>query len=196
MIDATQFLTHIIRPTLKHLDLHSTAVEMLLLGTAIQESRLGTYLRQIGGGPALGVYQMEPAPHADIWTNFLGNRPDLAARVTSFVAPWADRLTNLVTNCAYATALARIHYFRVRAPLPAARDLTGLAAYWKDHYGIAAGRGTPADGAALRRKSWRSDPMLISLSFLAGVALAGACWCSCSRSWVSLWLFLPCSVWG
>ncbi|KAF0118141.1 MAG: hypothetical protein FD149_866 [Rhodospirillaceae bacterium] len=79
MCDSAHFVTTVIRPTLLHLGLHSPAAEALLLGTAIQESRLGTYLRQTGGGPALGVYQMEPATHEDIWTNFLAYRPDLAA---------------------------------------------------------------------------------------------------------------------
>ena len=39
----------------------------------------------------------------------------------------------------YATAVARLIYWRVPRPLPAASDLDGLAAYWKTHYNTAAG---------------------------------------------------------
>ena len=42
----------------------------------------------------------------------------------------------------YATTIARLIYWRVPRPLPAASDLEGLAAYWKAHYNTAAGRGT------------------------------------------------------
>ena len=50
----------VIRPALRALDLWSPAAEDLVLGTAAQESGLA-YLRQIGGGPALGLWQIEPA---------------------------------------------------------------------------------------------------------------------------------------
>ena len=43
-------------------------------GTAAVESRMGTYLRQIGG-PALGIWQVEPATHLDCWDNWLDYRP-------------------------------------------------------------------------------------------------------------------------
>lgn len=47
----------------------SSSAVNLLLGTAAQESAFGTYLRQIGGGPARGVFQMAPATAKDIWEN-------------------------------------------------------------------------------------------------------------------------------
>ena len=88
---------------------------------------------------------MEPATHEDLWTNFLAYRPDLAARVNTFIAPWTDRVSTLVTNLAYATAMARVHYLRVPVPLPEAADHAGLARYWKAHYNTAAGKGTEKD---------------------------------------------------
>ena len=75
MLDADQFTRLIIRPALKIIGLDFRAAEELLLGTALQESRL-TYLHQLGGGPALGLFQMEPGTHDDIWTNYLWNRPE------------------------------------------------------------------------------------------------------------------------
>ena len=48
----------------------------------------------------------------------------------------------MVWNLKLAAAMCRIHYRRVAAPLPAADDIEGLAAYWKTYYTTAAGAGT------------------------------------------------------
>ena len=58
---ASQTLALVIRPALKKLRLWSPSAEELVFGTAIVESGL-TYLKQHGDGPALGLWQVEPAP--------------------------------------------------------------------------------------------------------------------------------------
>jgi hypothetical protein len=68
--DKKQF-RDLIQRTLQDLGMHSESAVNLLLGTAAQESQFGTYFRQIGGGPALGVFQMEPDTEIDIWDNYL-----------------------------------------------------------------------------------------------------------------------------
>jgi len=143
MLDPEQFRLRVIRPSLKRLGLHSLAAELLLLGTAITESKLSA-LVQKGGGPALGVYQIEPATHTDIWRNYLAYRPVVAARVLTLAAGGVGRSEQLVWNLAYATAIARLVYRRRPEPMPAAGDVPGLAAYWKAHFNTAAGRGTAA----------------------------------------------------
>lgn len=45
-------------------------------------------------------------------------------------------------NLRFATAMARIHYWRVPEPLPDADDIDGLARYWKQHYNAPLGHGT------------------------------------------------------
>lgn len=67
-INCEQLRLYVIRPTLEKIELWSEAAENLLLGTTAQESHMGTYIKQVGKGPALGIYQMEPATHKDIWT--------------------------------------------------------------------------------------------------------------------------------
>ncbi len=54
MINTTQFRDLVVRPTLKQINLYSASAVELLMGTAVQESRL-TYLQQLDEGPALGV---------------------------------------------------------------------------------------------------------------------------------------------
>lgn len=141
-----QFREHVIRPTLHHIGLWSEAAERLLLGTALVESGL-LYLVQHGGGPALGVYQIEPPTHDWLILEWLANRSrtDLAATVLGLRAVYPPPHRQLVTNLAYATAVARLRYRVDPAPLPSAENIWGLAAYWKRVYNTAAGKGDPAD---------------------------------------------------
>jgi hypothetical protein len=147
MIHVPHFVNYVITPVLKALDLDSIAARQLLLGTALQESNL-QYLHQLGTGPAVGVFQMEPRTHDDIWENYLSYKPDLAKKVrglgprhsTAEMSPVAA--DEMHGNMYYAAAMCRAHYLRVPAALPAPGDLDGQAAYWKEHYNTFLGAGT------------------------------------------------------
>ena len=130
-IRCDQLREYVVRPVLKDLDLWSLAAENLLLGTAAQESQMGTYLHQVNG-PACGIYQIEPQTHADVWTSYLRFRPELSAKVIQYGK--AGVLANLTYSLAYATAIARIIYYRYSDELPAATDVPGLAALYKKRY--------------------------------------------------------------
>lgn len=151
-IRARHLRERVIRPALIFVGLHSEAAEELLLGTACQESHCGDALAQIGGGPALGVWQMEPATHDDIWRNFLRHRPHLAALVFLLVPkryqkPGGVRAeaAALVGSLEYAAVMARVKYLRDPAALPAAGDIPAQAAMWKRVYNTAGGRGEIAE---------------------------------------------------
>lgn len=122
----------------------SLSARALLVGTAAQESGLGRHLRQQGSGPALGVYQMEPATHDDIWANYLAYNKDLAAKVRKFAINGQPSASQLVGNLYYATAMARVHYLRNPEALPAFNDIPGLARYYKRHYNTPRGAATEA----------------------------------------------------
>lgn len=137
----SHFRECIVIPTLEYLDLYSPDAVELLMGTAAQESQLGVFLKQIKG-PALGVYQMEPATYKDIMDNFLRYKPDLQVKVLELSGAfplWPDEIKG---NLYVATALARVHYLRVSTPLPDAKDIVGMARYWKNYYNTSKGRGT------------------------------------------------------
>lgn len=138
MIDIDQFTEYVIEPTLEDLGLMSTAASELVLGTALQESHL-TYIKQLGNGPALGVCQMEPNTHDDIWKNYLTYRDVLADAVLDIGGPDSREL---IWNLRYSVAMCRVHYRRVSDPLPQAGDLEGQAQYWKTYYNTELGRGT------------------------------------------------------
>jgi hypothetical protein len=134
--------------------MRSIAAVQLLLGTALIESRL-TLLKQgwhdgeDGQGSALGLFQCEPATHHDLWLNYLAYQPALARCLCPLGPLPAERL---MTDLLYACRIARLHYYRVPAPLPAADDGEGMAAYWKRYYNTAAGRGDPARFVRLFRQ--------------------------------------------
>lgn len=132
----------VVRPVLTELGLHSPAAETLVLGTAITESRL-RYLKQIGTGPALGLWQCEPFTHSDLWRTTLYGK-HLGARVSKLAVAYSGLHpphTQLVTNLSYAAAICRVHYYRIKQPLPA-NEPAALARYWKQYYNTPLGAGT------------------------------------------------------
>jgi hypothetical protein len=142
----------IIRPTLADLDrslrhgLAGTVPEMLLIGTAAHESRLGRDLRQNapGGRPgvARGLYQIEPATALDFNASWLAFRPEWKTCLDWFGGLAPSFEAQLAGNLVWQTALARLLYYRVPEALPAEGDIEGLARYWKRHWNTPAGAGT------------------------------------------------------
>lgn len=139
-LDLAQFKALVVRPVLAQPGLGGSAALNLLTGTALVESGL-VWLRQNGGGPALGLWQMEPATHDDCWQNFLAFRPMLAATVRRLggAACGVGSAGLLVGNLAYACAMARVVYLRAPCELPAPAESAGLSAYHKKYYNTALG---------------------------------------------------------
>ena len=149
-INHEQLRSQIIRPVLVGIGMWSAAAENLVLGTAIQESDGGEYLVQIGGGPAAGIYQMEPATAYDVLIRYLnGSRPDLHKKIDKIVnlnmpdghSDEAFR-KRLIRDLGFATALCRVKYWMSPSPLPHEDDVEGLAKIWKSVYNTELGAGT------------------------------------------------------
>lgn len=120
----------------------------LMLGTWAAENG-AMYRKQIGGGPALGIFQMEPDTAWDIFDNYLRYRYKrnrtlvrefLGMEGIQFYIPPDGRLDlYLEIYDDFACAMARIHYLRDPDPIP--DDLEGQAIYWLRVYN-AGGKGT------------------------------------------------------
>ena len=85
---------------------------------------------------------MEPKTHDDIWSKYLTNNPIITHRLLQ-VCRFATKpqAIDLMTNLLYATAMARIHYWRVKAPIP--KELSLIAEYYKLYYNTKAGANSP-----------------------------------------------------
>ena len=130
-----------IESTLKAIGLHSEEAVNLLLGTCAQESAFGKYSRQLGNGPALGIYQMEPFTYNDCLVNFLKYKPDLLAKILKVSGldqfPDAEEMVN---NDVFAACMCRVRYLRASGAIP--KTIDGQAKYWKQHYNTRLGKGT------------------------------------------------------
>lgn len=135
MLDVTQFRELIVRPTLQKMQMWSEGAEVLLVGTAIQESGL-IYLKQKPNGPALGVYQMEPFTYKDLRNRLMTDYTKLADRVMAVLSMSVIPTDPdyLVGNMIAATVFARIKYYFDSVAVPAANDENALAAYYKRIY--------------------------------------------------------------
>ena len=126
--------------TLKDLDLYSEDSSNLVLGTIAQESDFGKYRKQIGGGPALGIAQVEPATFYDIVENYLDYRPKLKERVMKVCGIDHFDHRDLETNDKLSIAMCRLKYLRVKDKIPG--TVEGYARYYKKYYNTYQGKAT------------------------------------------------------
>lgn len=114
----------IIKPTLEYMggNYYSKESALLLLCTAAIESDCGYYIKQING-IALGIWQMEPATHDDIWDHSDAfNCNAFIDKITLLQSDALDGDEDLVLLPMYACAMARLKYSMDPNPLP---KLTG-----------------------------------------------------------------------
>jgi len=134
----------------------SLQAENLLMGTAAVESDLGTFLTQLGGGQAFGIYQMEVRTARDI-IRYVEQRSKLVELVSFPEGVWgmdySELRRKLILDLEFATILCRLHYWRVPEPLPS--DIKGLANYWKVHYNTYLGKGT------VERFEWKYEELVV-----------------------------------
>lgn len=124
------------------------AVDLLML-TAAQESHMGEYLYQIGGGPARGVFQIEPDTCNDLIKNFIAYTPSLYEYLWNFKSSSSNNLTELAGNIPHQITVARLEYWRHPEKLPVKTSygdeyeyIEALAKYWKKWWNTSAGKGT------------------------------------------------------
>ncbi len=134
-----QIRDNIIDPTLKAIGLHSPEAVDLVLFTGLQESGY-RYIKQLGTGPALSFWQVEPFTAEDIYNTYLKFRHDLEDKVDAL--RFSDTLErNLIGSLPFAVAMCRIKYRRDKLPLPPVGDGQGMAHIWKQAYNTPMGAG-------------------------------------------------------
>jgi hypothetical protein len=140
---------------LEALGLHSPAAVDLVLFTGLQESGY-RYIKQLGTGPALSFWQIEPTTAQDNFTNYLEYREELKDLVYDFmfftekkdhaIRDLRDIIAeNLIGSLPFAVAMCRIKYRRDKMPLPAVGDGPGMARIWKQVYNTPQGAGRESE---------------------------------------------------
>jgi len=99
---------------------------------AAHESHLGTYLEQIGGGPARGIWQVEIGTMEDNYTNFLDSRNELFSQIFSVTRVYGQNKLALKYNHLYNCIHARLKLYRRPGAIP--DDLDGMAEYLVREY--------------------------------------------------------------
>jgi hypothetical protein len=139
MVNLRQLRDLVIEPTLKHLDLYSPEAVDLILFTGLQESGY-RYIKQLGTGPALSFWQIEPTTAHDIFETFLKFREELEDLVDSFMIDGSIE-ESLLWSLPFGVAMCRIKYRRSPWALPPVGDGPGMARIWKSEYNTVMGAG-------------------------------------------------------
>ncbi len=145
MLDCSQFRSLIIEPVLSKLQVYSKDAEEVLVFTCAAESIGGTLLHQVKGS-ALGIYQMEPNTYTDIWINYIRGRNQLATLMAlHFGCNKIPDVERLIYDLHFATAMARIHYLRVKPSIPDMKDVDAMWDYYKKYYNTEKGKAKKED---------------------------------------------------
>lgn len=117
--------------------LYSPDAEELVLGTVAKESDFGTHLRQLSGGPGLGIGQIEPSTFEWMVREWVARYPELAGRRHAEVE-WDLDLSIFVVRLRYKVAPPE---------LPSRFDPLAMGRYWEKWYNTLVGPrgGTPED---------------------------------------------------
>ena len=126
---------------LKEMGLHSKDAVDLVYKTGNAETGY-RHLKQMGGGPAIGFWQVEPATLIDIMDNYVKYRPKLEKRLISLGFDRRDIEVRVMSNIALQAVFCRLKYKRDKHALPLIGDLLGQAKYWKRVYNSHLGKGT------------------------------------------------------
>lgn len=126
-------LRQIVSDCLLRIGKWSQAAENIVVGTAAHESGGFKYRRQVGG-PALGLFQIEPVTHDSIRNEWHKTHPEIIDLLDKYLIPGHDAVDQLVDNDHYAAGICRLKYAGVKDPLPDAYDIPGLAAYYVKFY--------------------------------------------------------------
>ena len=142
-MDKKQLTDLVIIPTIKKIP-HGYSEEAVMAIQMIiaHESRQGEFIAQKGGGPALGLIQMEPATHDDVWRH--GDSIWYNAKILDIIIPTENKIhppaEKLLYDLRYNVFMARQKLFMAAGALP--KNAADMAIYLKKHWN-GDGKATP-----------------------------------------------------
>lgn len=136
-INATQFRSLIVIPVVNAMTPDTPQAIDLIMGTAMQESQL-VALHQYGGGPALGVLEIEPFTARGLYADV--QKSQFWPYVKGLICEGLDPVQQLVGNLYYEVAMARFYYWRCPGAIPTTPE--AQAQYYKLYYNTLEGAAT------------------------------------------------------
>jgi len=132
-------LKKLIDEVLKGIGKHSPDASNLIQGIIAQESRMGKYRRQLGGGPALGICQIEPNTFNDL-INYIKKDIQLYFKILKTCKISSFDPIDLISNDKLSICMCRVFFLRFKEKLPS--TIGGYAKEWKVRYNTKYGKGT------------------------------------------------------
>ena len=127
--------------SLDNLSMNSKDASSLVYRTGMAESGY-RHLSQMGSGPAVGFFQVEPATIDDTWNNYAVYRKPIMAVLKDMGFDPDDSRMRVMSSIALQAAFCRLKYRRDRLAIPPADDIHAQAAYWKRVYNTVLGKGS------------------------------------------------------
>lgn len=119
------------------MDRHSDEATLAIMQIIAHESNGGKHWEQMGGGPALGVIQMEPTTHDSVWDN----SDSIHLLSQKMCVPRG--LDKLRTSAMYNIFMARCYLLMDPDPLP--KDPTSMSYYLKKYWNSEGGAANQLD---------------------------------------------------
>ena len=126
---------------LQKMNMYSKDALHMIMRTGMAETGFRKLI-QMGGGPALGFFQVEPKTIMDTMDNYVKYRPELEKRLKSLGFDRRDMEVRVMSNIALQAVFCRLKYKRDKYALPKSNDLEAQAKYWKRVYNTHLGKGT------------------------------------------------------
>ena len=126
---------------LQTMDMYSKDAFCMVMRTGMAETGF-RHLTQMGDGPALGFFQVEPKTIMDTMDNYVNYRPKIEECLCELGYADSEVAYRVTSNIALQVAFCRLKYRRDKKAIPPASDLEGQAKYWKRVYNTRLGKGT------------------------------------------------------
>ena len=127
--------------SLQHIGMYSEDAASLVFRTGMVETGY-KHLKQMGGGPAIGFFQLEPNTLFDIIDNYVTYRPSLRTDLYALGYEDSDAEIRVMGNISLQAAFCRLVYRRNKNHIPKADNILEQAKYWKSVYNTELGKGT------------------------------------------------------
>ena len=130
-------IKEIIEWTLNRMDMYSDDAAAMIYRTGMAETGY-KHLKQMGGGPAIGFFQIEPATI----DNYVAYRPQIKTDLYALGFDEKDGEMRVMSNIALQVAFCRLCYRRDKNAIPSLENMKAQAKYWKKVYNTKLGKGT------------------------------------------------------